>query len=132
MSNAPILTLEWVLQEKAKHKKALADLDAAERLLHQQAEGQPKPPTPAGKGNGDDKNYGTKKRALLLAIGNSPTGLTTQGVITAGTAAGLKGLKAENTSPQLSAYKKAELLALENGLWKITQKGREYVVTGKS
>lgn len=132
MSQTPTLTLEWVLQEKAKHKKALADLDAAERLLHQAAESQPRTPPPPPPNKGDDKGYGTKKRTLLRVIGESPTGLTTRGAITAGAGAGLKGLKADNTSPQLSACKKAGLLDLENGLWKITAKGREYVATGKS
>ena len=125
-------TLEWIRQQQAFHRAALADLEATERILIVAAEtsvpsvhSQPKDGVKA------PRSYGAKKRAILMAIDASPQGLTTQGVIAACTSSGLEGLKTENTSPKLSAYKGEGLLELDNGLWRITPKGREFVALRK-
>lgn len=126
MSNEPVITLDWVRREKAKHKAALSDLEATERVLLAAAAGAT-PPKPTVKLDG----FGAKKRTLLTVIADS-TGLATVDVIKAGGVAGLKDLKTENVSPQLSAAKSDGLLSLDDGLWRITQKGREYLTAPKS
>jgi hypothetical protein len=128
MSDAPTITLEWVRAEKAKHKSILADLEATERvlLLRQSEAAPPIPPTPHTPK--PPEGYGAKKRVLLGVIADAkPNGLTTPAVITAGTKAGLVGLKTENTSPQLSSYKSDGLLELRDGLWHITLSGMAFL-----
>ena len=121
MSNEPTITLDWVRREKTKHKAALADLEATERVLLAAPAGMPatKPPLKL-------EGHGAKKRTLLTVIADS-TGLNTADVIKAGAAAGLKDLKTDNVSPPLSAAKSDGLLSLEDSLWRITAKGREYL-----
>ena len=131
MNTTPAITLDWVREQKAKHKAALADLEATERvLLEAAAQGRQTPKLPAQKPK--PEGYGAKKRTLLRVIAESGNGLTTQAAITEGTTAGLEGLRAENVAPKLSNYRKKGLLKLEHGVWKITDKGHEYLVPTKS
>jgi hypothetical protein len=128
MSTAPIITLEWVRQEKTKHKAALADLDAVERVLIAQAKNAPPEPLVKATPRVVLEGYGAKKRVLLGVIADAkPNGLTTQGVIAAATKVGLENLKTENVSPQLSAYKTDLLLDLRDGLWHITIQGLKFL-----
>jgi hypothetical protein len=127
MTTAPTITLEWIRQEKAKHKAALADLDAVERVLIAQAKEAPETPAKVPL-KAVLEGYGAKKRILLGVIADAkPNGLTTQGVISAATKVGLENLKTENVSPQLSAYKSGQLLELRDGLWHITIQGLKFL-----
>lgn len=131
MSGSPTITIEWVRAEKAKLKAAMADLEATERVLLQHQAGVA-PPAPAPQENTLPEGYGAKKRILLRVIADArPNGLTTQGVITAATKAGLADLKTENVSPQLSAYKSDGLLELRDGLWHLTLAGMAVVIEGQ-
>lgn len=129
MNTTPTITLEWVRKEKARHNAALADLEAAERLLlSAQAEatmpqGTISTPRPMPTG------YGAKKRVLLQIVADAPNGIATQGVVAKATAAGLQNLKPGNVSPQLSGYKKQRLLDLRHGLWVITNAGRDFLAS---
>jgi protein-disulfide isomerase-like protein with CxxC motif len=127
MSTTPTITLEWVREQKAVHRQALADLEATERvLLSKAAETKDSVPMVAAI-QAAVSGYGAKKRAFLTAIAATTHGLTTQGVITACESGGMTGLKPENTSPQLSSYKGDGLLDLKEGLWRITAKGRDFL-----
>ncbi len=125
MSEPITITLEWVRAEKAKHKTAIADLEATERVLlgaQQELAAVESKPEPRPEG------YGAKKHTLLFLIANSKNGLTTQGVIAAGTNAGLENLRTENVSPQLSNYKNRDgLLDLKDGRWQITLAGMNFL-----
>lgn len=135
MSTTPTLNLELVLEQKAKHRAALSDLDAAERILREAAKTLAQMPALAAPtshiGNGaaivTAPKQRSKKCTMLHAISESPNGLATQGVIAAGAAAGLENLQTKNVSPHLSSYKAKKLLDKHDGLWRINPKGREYL-----
>ena len=128
MTESASISLAWVREQKAKHRAAIADLDATERvLMARAAEEALRPAAPPSVP--PQKGYGTKKLALLGVIADSkPNGLTTQGVIAAGKKLGLENLKTENVSPKLSDYKSSGLLELRDGLWHITAAGSAFLV----
>ncbi|MFY9759477.1 MAG: hypothetical protein WAK32_03630 [Xanthobacteraceae bacterium] len=126
MTEPVTITLDWVRAEKAKHKAAIADLEATERvlLLRQNETALSMPVHEHKLADG----YGAKKHTLLSIIANAKQGLTTQELIVSATNAGLAGLKVENTSPQLSTYKSRDgLLDLRNGRWQITLAGMNFL-----
>jgi hypothetical protein len=129
----PTITLEWVEQQEAFHKKKLASLAVIKAalldLVTPEANVGHEPP-PA-------KNFtvrfppkpvaaatNTKKIIILRAIASSAVGLNTQEIVSACINAGIDGTNQSNTSPQLSLYKAQGNLRLVENRWVITDKGR--------
>jgi len=136
MNTSPTVTLEWVRQEKAKHRQALADLDVVERVILSHT-GLASPsttvsiPTPAGAAFVEQ--HGGKRRALLAIIAASPDGLTTPETIKRAVELGVMDLSTANVSPKLSESRKQEYLELVDGhRWRITNKGRDFLASKTS
>ena len=127
MSPIPAITLEWVRKEKARHKQALADLEAAERLLAAAGADSVEPSPSARPESEFVVRHGGKRRALLVLIAESPDGLSTAEAIREATNRGIMDLSTASVSPKLSESRKTGLLELENGRWRITDKGRAYI-----
>ena len=126
----PDAILSWARAELARHRAAIPDLEATIRAVEKaKAErgGVPNQPASAV----PPPLNGTKKRALLQVIADSPKGLSTAGTIKAATARGIAGFRTANVSPKLSAAGKDGLLALTDGVWTITEKGRNYLASPK-
>jgi hypothetical protein len=72
--------------------------------------------------------FPSKKFMLLKIVGDAASGIPTREVIAKGHGLGATDWETGNVSPQLSEYRKAGFLELENGvLWKISDKGRAYL-----
>lgn len=130
MSQKPSITLEWVEEQEAFHRKKLEGLAVMKEALLGMVITEV--PGVAPKPNPSLQFDGTKKRTILGAIAASVPGLSTQQVIAACISGGLKETTQGNTSPQLSLYKSKGLLDLKDGLWKITPEGREYLAPTKN
>jgi len=130
MSGKTKSSVAWAEAEIVKHMAIVEDLRAYIRVEQMKTGAAdslaPKPPAPPPSPFVAQLKtaHGHKKRTMLQAIADSPDGLSTQQVIAACTAAGLPDVKVENVSPQLSAYRKAELLRLNSGVWHIMNAGR--------
>lgn len=142
MTQIPAITQDYIDARRAQLKAELADLEASERVL-KKANGHavllsPPVPTPGAHTGGRQKRLPftpgqpSKKRTLLEVISKAPKGLSTQQIIQAGSDAGLADLRNENTSPQLSGCKSKGLLTLLDGVWRITDAGREFLEESKT
>lgn len=134
MNDNPTINLAWVKAQKANLLKQLQDLEATERVLRGvPADSQPQlplQPQPVVAVSVPASTYGSKKQALLEIVAMAPTGATTPSVISEGRKLGYDW-KTENVSPQLSTFRKNELLELKDGQWFIAPKGREYLASLK-
>jgi hypothetical protein len=139
VTNAPEITLDWVEQEEKRLRAALDDLAATKRVilmraaqLRDAATDNPRPLPPRPWNNGGAAGAGlTNKQVFLRVIADESAGRTTQEVILAATLAGLENRNTGNVSPHLSSYRAEGLLDLNNGVWTITDKGREYLAPKK-
>lgn len=134
----PAITLEWIEEQEAFHKKKLSSLAVLKTALLDMVTPEPgvghaipaAPAVPSFK-----KTllvFGKKKNAILRAVAGPQNGLTTQEIVSACINAGLDDTNQANTSPQLSLYKTQDLIKLVNGRWIITDKGREYLSPPKN
>ena len=125
MSTKPALTLEWVEQQEAFHKAALADLEVIRRTLLSLSPSVPANMKVVEVVSPPQEVYGWKKRTLLGVIGKAAgRGLAIGEVVEAARKAGMTEAKTENVSPKLSFYKNTEkLLDLVEGRWILTDKG---------
>jgi len=135
MRNVPTLTLDWIQAEKAKHRKALADLEAAERVLL----GAVVIESPVARAAGESAVVMPqalpkgKRKALLAIIAASPNGLTTPETIREAIKLGLVDISTANVSPKLSGSRKQGYLdLLPGGRWRITDIGREFLASEKN
>lgn len=135
MRNVPTLTLDWIQAEKAKHRKALADLEAAERVLLGAAatESVATRTAPASTLDRSSALPKGKRKALLAIIAASPNGLSTPETIREAVRLGLADLSTANVSPKLSESRKQGYLELlQGGRWRITDTGREFLASEKN
>lgn len=122
-------TLQWADEQIAKHRAAIADLEAFKRVISADTDS----PKEQGvrKPNPfhiyDPQARGAKKYGILKALAATTHGMNTRGIVAALQSGGMVGTTQENTSPQLSLYRGDGLIVLDHGVWKITPKGTEYL-----
>ncbi len=135
--------ITWARAEIAKHKAAIADLETYIRVEetkdssphHAQSVLSMLPPLTrleSGKTRSllpmIEAQRGAKKLTILsLVEAAAPNGLRTSEIVQASVKRGLVNTTMANTSPQLSQYGSDGLVVLDDGFWKITNKGREYL-----
>lgn len=125
----PPITLNWIEEQEAFHKKKLSSL-AALRAAYLDATGSFVPEPPPGKPLNINAAI-TKKRAifkLLESGGVTPTSVIVETLIKQG----FKDTTQQNTSPQLSLYRSQGFLDLHQNGWSITNKGRLYLTAAEA
>lgn len=136
-------TIDWVRQQLKVHRSKIADLEAMERVMldavsPQQTIANTPWPAPLNQMVGPSVapkslletiagQYGHKKISILSALAGFEEGLSTSEIVDHLTKRGIEGMTVANTSPQLSGFGKNNLVSQNNGKWRITNAGRNYL-----